>query len=248
MPGWFGCREVRVAPYPVACGGEPEVFVGGRRDLGLPEDAVITLVVCSLESSFERKNPLGSVAAHRAAFGARADRVLWMRVGRAELHAADFGRLQAAVADLPNVRLDTRVLPRAEARAVMAACDIVLSLHRSEGFGLVPAEAMLLGRAVVATDFSGTTDFLDAGCGVPVPARMVPVVDGRGVFSAAGAVWAEPDLVVASAALVRLADDAGERRRLGTAARVAALARLGPEGLGAAVRGLGIAAGAPGPG
>ena len=53
------------------------------------------------------------------------------------------------MADLPNVRLDTRTLPAADNFAVMAACDIVLSLHRSEGFGLVPAEAMLLGIPVV---------------------------------------------------------------------------------------------------
>lgn len=248
MPEWFGCRDVRVAPYPVTCGEDAGMVRGGRAALGLPEDAVITLVVCSLESSFERKNPLGAVAAHRAAFGGRADRMLLMRVGRAEVHPADFARLRAAVEDLPNVRLDTRVLPRDEARAVMAACDIVLSLHRSEGFGLVPAEAMLLGRAVVATDFSGTTDFLDSGCGVPVPARMVAAVDPRGVFSAEGAVWAEPDLGAAAAALVRLADDAGERRRLGAAARSVAMARLGADELGAAVRGLGIRVGEPGPG
>ena len=235
-----GFPAVRVVPHPVACG----VFDQRPAVLDVPAGAVVTLVVCSLASSFERKNPLAAIAAHRAAFGARADRVLLMRVGDPADFPEDFLRLREAAGGLPNVRFDTRTLARDEALAVMAACDIVLSLHRSEGFGLVPAEAMMLERAVVATAWSGTADFLDARWSVPVASRLVPAVDPRGVFAvpgALGAVWAEPDVGEAAAALVRLADDAGERRRLGVAARVAAERLLGPAALGAALRGLGLA-------
>ena len=70
----------------------------------------------------------------------------------------------------------------------------MLSLHRSEGFGLVPAEAMLLGRAVVATGWSGNMDFMDADSAALVGYRLVPARDPRGVFEAPGADWAEPDL------------------------------------------------------
>jgi glycosyltransferase involved in cell wall biosynthesis len=141
---------------------------------------------------------------------------------------------------MPNVRFDTRTLARDDAHAVMAACDIVLSLHRSEGFGLVPAEAMLLEKPVVATAWSGPVDFIDSAWAIPVPARLVPAVDPRGVFQAPGAVWADPDVGEAAAALQRLAEDPGLRRRLGLAARSAAMGRLGAAPLATAVRGLGL--------
>ncbi len=238
MPAGFGQPDVAVVPYPVAC-QPPTPAPLGRAALGLPENAVITLVVFNLASSFERKNPLGAIAAHRAAFGDRADRLLLMRVGNPDHFPGDFERLQAAAADLPNVRFDTRTLVRDEAHAVMQACDIILSLHRSEGFGLVPAEAMLLNKPVVATAWSGTVDFIDDTCGIPVPARLVPAVDPRGVFDAPGALWAEPDIAAAAAALRRLADDPGLRRQLGAAAKASATVALGSAALGAAVRGLG---------
>ncbi len=232
--------RVRVVPHPVAA-HPPAPSALGRADFGLPTDAVVTLVAFNLASSFERKNPLGAIAAHRAAFGDRADRVLLLRVGNPHHFPADFAQLRAAAAH-PNIRIDTRTLPAADNYALIAACDIVLSLHRSEGFGLIPAEAMLLGVPVVATDWSGNVDFMDAGCAAMVPARLIPAHDPRGVFIAPGAVWADPDLGVAAAHLVRLADDRAARQALGQAGQAAARARLGPGPLAAAVHALGLPA------
>ena len=75
-----------------------------------------------------------------------------------------------------------------------------------------------------------------------VPARLIPADDPRGVFVAPGALWAEPDLTVAIAHLVRLADDASARRALGRAGQAAARVRLGPGPLAAAVCSLGLPA------
>ncbi len=229
--------HVRLVPYPVAT-RPPVPSSLSRADLGLPGDAVVTLVSFNLASSFARKNPLGAIAAHRQAFGTRADRVLLLRVGNPGDFPDDFDRIRAAVSDLPNAVIDTRTLSMADNHAVMALSDIVLSLHRSEGFGLVPAEAMLLGVPVIATDWSGTQDFLDAECAALVPCRLVPARDPRGVFEAPGAVWAEPDVAAAAAALRRLADDPAARRALGGRGRAAAQSRLGTAPLAAALAGL----------
>ncbi|MGI4976879.1 MAG: glycosyltransferase [Janthinobacterium lividum] len=221
MPG-----RVRVVPYPIAA-APPRPSALGRADFGLPGAAVVTLVSFSLASSFARKNPLAAIAAHRAAFGDRADRVLVVKTGSPDRHAGDMALLHAAAEGAANIRFETRVLPMADSHALTACADIVLSLHRSEGFGLVPAEAMLLGRCVVATDWSATAEFLDAGCGVPVPFRLVPARDPRGVFEAEGAVWADADVGAAARALHDLAGDPGRRAALGEAARRAAQERLG---------------------
>lgn len=223
-------REVDVVPHPVAL-SPPAPSGLGRAAFGWAEGAVVVLVSFSLASSFERKNPLAAIAAFRQAFGARRDRLLVLKVGHVAGHGEDLARLHAAVAEAGNIVIDTGVRSRADTHAMTRAADIVLSLHRSEGFGLVPAEAMLLGRPVVATDWSGTTDFLDASCGMPVPYRLVPARDPRGVFEAPGAYWAEADVAAAAAALVRLAEDRDLRGRLGDAARAQARLRLDGRGL-----------------
>lgn len=228
---------VRVVPHALAA-APPQPSGLRRAELGIADEAHLTLVSFSLASSFERKNPLAAIAAHARAFGARADRILLLKVGKTAHHGQDLARLRAAIAGLPNIRLETRLFAPGDSHALTAMADVVLSLHRSEGFGLVPAEAMMLGRPVVATDWSGTTDFLDAGCGIPVPFRLVPARDPRGVFEAPGAVWAEADEAAAAAALRALADDPARRAALGAAAAARARAAFGTAPLEAALASL----------
>ena len=52
---------------------------------------------------------------------------------------------------------------------LLAATDAFVSLHRSEGFGFGLAEAMLLGKPAIGTDYSGNADFLTATPAIPCP-------------------------------------------------------------------------------
>ena len=229
--------RVRVVPFPVAARA-PRPEPGGRSAFGLPERAVVTTVVFNLASSFERKNPLAAIAAHREAFGSLPDHILVLKMTGTEHYGADLGRIREAVADLPNVRILDCTLPPAALHALLASSDIVLSLHRSEGFGLVPAEAMLLGVPVVVTDWSGTADFCDEGSAALVPFSLVPVSDPRGVYDVPGAQWAEPDIRAAAAQLRRLAYDPAARAALARAGQAVVRERLGTAGLAAALDGL----------
>lgn len=230
---------VRTVPPPVAIA--PPVPSGlVRADFGLPAKAVITLVSFSLASSFARKNPLAAIASHRAAFGNRPDRILLMKVTHAELFPHDYDALVQAARGLGNVRFEIRTLEPADRHALTGCADIVLSLHRSEGLGLVPAEAMLLGIPVVATNWSATTEFMDAGSARLVGFRLVPAIDPRGVFQAPGAVWADADIDEAVLHLRELAADPDLRRSLGNAGRAMVTQRLGDTQLRAAVHALGL--------
>ena len=232
-------QPVRTVPIPLAV-APPVPAALDRAAFGLPDDAVVVLVSCNLASSFERKNPLGAIAAFKQAFGDRRDRLLLLKLGNPEHFPADFSTVRAAVGGAANIRIDTRTLPAADSYALTACADIVLSLHRSEGFGLVPAEAMLLGRAVIVTGWSGNMDFMDANSAALVGYRLVPARDPRGVFEAPGAVWAEHDLDEASAHLIRLADDPAERAALAERGRQMAYRCLGDAPLRHALRGIGF--------
>jgi glycosyltransferase involved in cell wall biosynthesis len=231
--------RVRVVPHPVAV-APPTPSTLDRHAFGLRDDTVVVLAVFNLASSLERKNPYAAIAAFRAAFGDRRDRLLVLKVGHPMHFPSEFANL-AAAADAPNIRLEARDLPPADNHALFAAADIVLSLHRSEAFGLVLAEAMLLGKPVIATGWSGNMEYMEDESAALVGFQLVPARDRRGTYDVAHAVWAEPDLADAVAHLRRLADDEPERRALGARGRQAAVLHLGPDRLLAAINALGLA-------
>jgi glycosyltransferase involved in cell wall biosynthesis len=232
-------QPITVARPPVACAPLSPAPLG-RADFDLPKRAVIVFSSFNLASSFVRKNPLGSIEAFRLAFGDRSDRMLVLKVGNPDHFPDDFAKLATVASLHRNIRLVTDTLPPDASLALTATADIVLSLHRSEGFGLVAAEGMLLGKPVIATDWSATAEFMDATCTAPIRFRLVSAEDQRGIYAVNGAEWADADLGHAAGWLQRLADDPDLRRRLGDAARAAAVQRLGAESLAQAVSSLGV--------
>lgn len=231
---------VRVVRTPLAA-VPPRPTQLSRAAFGLPDEAIVVLVSFSLASSFVRKNPVAAIRAFRSAFGQRRDRVLVLKIGFADQFPHDLAAIKAEIGEASNVIVETRAMQDGERHALTACADIVLSLHRSEGFGLVPAEAMLLGKAVVATGWSGNMEFMDATTAALVAPRLVEAHDPRGYFGGDGAVWADPDPEEAAVHLRGLADDPDRRKALGARAQRAVSERLGLASLQSAVRALGLA-------
>lgn len=201
---------VKLAPHFVAPSSKPPRM---RRKGG------VCLTMADGRSSFERKNVLGAIEVFRRAAAGRDDCSLVVKTRNLTEFSAYADKIAVACAGDPRIRLIDRSLDAVARAELFETCDIFLSLHRAEGFGLAIAEAMALGAAIIATDWSGSRDFVDETCGIPVPAQMVPVVDASGVYGNASGMWAEPDSAAAVAALSVLLDDPALRMRLGEAAR-----------------------------
>jgi hypothetical protein len=82
---------------------------------------------------------------------------------------------------------------RPELLALFNACDSFISLHRAEGFGRCLAEALLLGKQVIATGFSGNTDFCHEPRVALVRYSKVGLKPGDYMWGE-GQSWAEPDV------------------------------------------------------
>jgi glycosyltransferase involved in cell wall biosynthesis len=207
---------VHVVPHPlplVTSAGLPS-----RHDFGLPTDALIVLGILHLGSSFARKNPLATVAAFRRAFGDDPSRILVLKLVDPGTAPWTRDRLRDAIGDAGNIRVIDRRMSRAELNGLIRATDIVVSLHRSEGFGLVPAEAMQLGKPVIATGWSGNLDFMNERNSALVSYRLVPAVDSQGTYDHGDQNWADADIDHAAAWLRRLAEMPDQRAAMGAAA------------------------------
>jgi glycosyltransferase involved in cell wall biosynthesis len=213
----------------------PEVAQRTRGELGLPEDGFVLLYVHDYHSVSARKNPLGAIEAFRRAFPAGSGAKLVVKSINAETRPVEHDRVVLAASEHPDVTLLDEYVSQAEKNAMIAHCDCYVSLHRSEGFGLTVAEAMLLSKPVIATRYGGTQEFLTDENAYPVDWVPVPVGEGAFPYPPDG-VWAEPDLDQAAGLMRRVHSERDEARERGATARRQMLERHSPQVAGAAMR------------
>lgn len=195
---------VRVVAHPVR---PPVPAPINRNYFGIPENVFVCLVVFDLRSSMARKNPLGSLKAFKAAFGDDPTAMLVVKVSGMETAPQQMEELVAALFPHKNVLLLKDTYATDVVSALIRVSDVVISLHRSEGLGLVPAEAMYLRVPVVATAYSGNVDFMNSANSAQVGYTLVPVCDPQGTYGGVGQVWADPVIDQAANWLRRLRSD-----------------------------------------
>jgi glycosyltransferase involved in cell wall biosynthesis len=201
-----------------------------RSALGIRRDAFLFVAVFDLLSIFERKNPLGVIEAFRLAFSGSANCHLLLKINHGEQRPAEMAKIREAVRDLPVTIVD-RTIDREDLTALMQAADCLVSLHRSEGFGLTIAEAMYLSVPVLVTAYSGNMDFTKPANSFLVDYRLVEVPRGCEPYDE-GEFWAEPQLESAVAQMRLVAGNSELRHSRATNARQEVHTHLSPQSVG----------------
>lgn len=167
-----------------------------RGDFGL-DSRFLFLFVFDFRSVMKRKNPLGLVEAFTKAFRSGEGPVLVIKCVNGEKRPSEMSELLEAIGGRDDIVIINKYLEAETSAALMNMCDCYVSLHRSEGLGLTIAEAMLLGKPVIATGYSGNLDFMTPDTSYMVPWKRVKVGKGAEAYSSR-ATWAEPDIDAAA--------------------------------------------------
>lgn len=193
------CTEAisKVSPVPVLKfmhSIEIDTPVHTRADFDLPADRFIFFTMFDYYSSIHRKNPIGTVEAYEKAFGKNhPTTLLVVKSSLSNEFPREKKQLLDRIGNNSSIILIEEILEREKLFGLMNCCDSFVSLHRSEGFGLTMAEAMYLGKPVIATGYSANTEFMNLNNSFLVKYSFVKT-GNLYYFSTEHDIWADPDL------------------------------------------------------
>ena len=163
-----------------------------RSSFNIVNDAFVFLFIFDLQSRIERKNPLAVIDAFKKAFSPKDNAMLFIKTSHSASNKKGFYELLNVVKGY-NITVMDSVLIKEQIHSLISLCDCYVSLHRSEGFGLTIAEAMALGKPVIATGYSGNMDFMNMENSYPVDYNLIKIDRDYGPYQK-GNYWAEPDI------------------------------------------------------
>ena len=231
------CLSVPVLSLRNAC--EPEITATlDRSHFGLPENRYLILFSFDLMSFAARKNPWATIESFRKLTVARPQSKahLVLKLNHPNAGTETIRQVHEMTADIKErVTVIAATMTNNEARNLTRCCDCYISLHRSEGFGRGPAEAMFFGKPAIATGWSGNMEYMTGENSFPIRYKLVPVREGE-YWLFEDQVWAEADSDHAAEVLVRLIDDPDHGQRVGERGREFMLRHFSDEVLGRAYR------------
>jgi glycosyltransferase involved in cell wall biosynthesis len=236
------CREAMAKKLPVPVMSmphairisQPKASMGQWRErFNLNKEQFLFLFSFDLNSYAPRKRPEAVIEAFRLAFGASSDSPVGLVM---KMHGKGYGDLTRESIlglkdEFKNLYIVDQMLSRDAMTGLQWACDSFVSLHRSEGFGLGPAEMMALGKPVVSTNWSATSEFINTSNGCPVDYKLVELEENVGPYTK-GQIWAEANVEHAAETMKSLVEDSEKYSRIGRAARAYMSEKHSPEAIG----------------
>ena len=163
------------------------------------------------------------------------DVCLWLRCSKA-VHIASrqgsksgsleeqieaFAREQGlSISRLPRIEVLSDPLPLTSMPSLYRAMDCLVGISRGEGWGRPQHEAMMMELPVIASNWSGNTEFMSQTNSLLVDCEIIPVqqVENEMAFLA-GHHWAQPSEEHTREYMRGLFDDPSQGRKLGQIAR-----------------------------
>jgi glycosyltransferase involved in cell wall biosynthesis len=203
-----------------------------RKHFGLPEDRFLFLAMYDTWSYQQRKNPWAAIETFKKTFKGNDPSVgLVLKVNNGNTFPAQVRKLKRAIKGYKNIFLITNPLSRKEVNSLINSSDCFVSLHRSEGFGIVIAESMYLGKPVIATNWSGNTDFTSSDNSCAVNYKLIELENDYGPYKR-GQFWADPDINHAASFMKKLVEDPNWGRIIGEKGRKSISKNLSPQAVG----------------
>lgn len=193
------------------------IVIGDFRATRKLDDRFIVSSMFDFQSSVDRKNPYGAIEAFERAGIDNAS--MFIRT----LHDVRFPEasreLSNRIRKSRNISLITGRMSVSDYLSFIAASDVFISLHRSEGLGLGILESMQLSRAIIATNYGGNTDFMTVNNSVPIDFKLVDIDTDFHSYKLT-AKWADPKIDEATSAIKFLFENECVRSSLGAQASI----------------------------
>jgi len=208
--------DVHVMPLPLYSENISFDIKYNRDYFNLKKDIFLFMAAYDCDSHIGRKNPQAAIKAFIRAFSPQDKHVgLILKINKAKENKKHVDELSNMLSGYQNIYYIDNFLKDEEMSALTAASDAFVSLHRAEGLGLIPMEAMLLGTPVISTGYSGNMEYMTKENTALVGYNLVPVKDKFiGAYLGKEYVWAEPNIEEAAENMKRLVSDSKWREGL----------------------------------
>jgi glycosyltransferase involved in cell wall biosynthesis len=169
-------------------------------DIGIDLDRYMFLFSFSFFSVFGRKNPVATIEAFKKAFKPDEGPILVIKSINGDRFPKQLAYMKGVAEGRKDIKFIDDTLEPLKMAALLNMSDCYVSLHRSEGLGLSISEAMALGKPVIATNYSGNTEFMNDYVSLLMPWEYTEIGEGNDVYPP-NAKWAEVDVTAASQAM-----------------------------------------------
>lgn len=196
-------KPVHTLTYPMVAMASDDF---DRSYFELPKDKFLFLTMYDINSTMERKNPMATIRAFKMAFDtSRTDVGLVIKMNNA--NDKEISIIKEMVQEYTNVYIIAKTVSKIEVNSLIKVCDSLVSLHRAEGYGLPLAEAMVLGRPVIGTNWSANTEFMNEHNSCLVDFELINLEQDYSMYRK-GSRWADANIEHAAQYMTRLVSDA----------------------------------------